>query len=191
MVNAKEAKMLPVFSARELPKRSLSIFPQNQKDFKVQIATPCDASWSNMQGNQRKRFCGSCQKNVYNLVGLRTEEIKTFMHQHEGQACVRLLMRQDGSVLGSDCRGGLAQKAAHGSKLTLFTLGLFLASLLVVLLQGESHVKRWKSAIESKQHSLKATPTKVMGEVMGRTIMGKVNQAHIMGGPAMELPELE
>ena len=182
--------MLPVFSAPELAKRSLPVFPHNQKELKVQFTTPCDASWNEMQGHKRKRFCGSCQKNVYNLVGLRTEEIRDFMCRHEGQACVRLFMRQDGTVLGSDCKGGLAQKAAHSSKLMLFAMGLFLTSLLVALVRGESHVQSWKSAIESKQHSLKANPTKVMGEARGRAMMGKVSRDVIMGTPAIELPEL-
>ena len=35
----------------------------------VRVATPCSASWDDMLGDERVRFCLSCQKDVYNLEG--------------------------------------------------------------------------------------------------------------------------
>ena len=32
-----------------------------------QVASPCDASWEEMAGDDEKRFCGKCEKHVYNL----------------------------------------------------------------------------------------------------------------------------
>lgn len=33
----------------------------------IHIASPCSADWSEMYGDNRKRFCGDCKLNVYNL----------------------------------------------------------------------------------------------------------------------------
>src|SRR4051812_47184360 len=34
---------------------------------RITIASPCTASWDDMAGDDRVRFCASCQKDVYNL----------------------------------------------------------------------------------------------------------------------------
>src|SRR4051812_43681240 len=31
------------------------------------VASPCSANWAEMTGDDRSRFCGKCEKNVYNL----------------------------------------------------------------------------------------------------------------------------
>ena len=36
----------------------------------VRVASPCNASWDAMKGDDRVRFCGECQKNVYNLSAM-------------------------------------------------------------------------------------------------------------------------
>src|SRR4051794_35729115 len=50
----------------------------------VSIASPCTASWDSMIGDERVRFCGSCQKNVYNLSAMVSDEAERLLAQHEG-----------------------------------------------------------------------------------------------------------
>src|SRR5688572_20020017 len=33
----------------------------------IRVASPCRARWDEMEGDERVRFCGHCQKNVYHL----------------------------------------------------------------------------------------------------------------------------
>src|SRR4051794_34167957 len=40
----------------------------------VRIASPCTASWDAMTGDDQVRFCGQCEKNVYNLSGMARED---------------------------------------------------------------------------------------------------------------------
>ncbi len=40
----------------------------------VRIASPCSASWEDMTGDARVRFCGKCAKNVYNLSEMTRDE---------------------------------------------------------------------------------------------------------------------
>jgi hypothetical protein len=82
----------------------------------VRIASPCRASWNDMIGDDRVRFCGQCTKNVYNLSSLPRDEAETLLAQtlsrDETQAgiCVRLYRRADGTVLTADCPDGARRK---------------------------------------------------------------------------------
>ncbi len=76
----------------------------------LQVASPCDASWEEMKGDDRQRFCGHCQKNVYNLPLLSPEELLALIEKTEGDFCGQLYARDDGRVLTEDCPLGLADK---------------------------------------------------------------------------------
>ena len=45
----------------------------------LKVASPCSQDWEAMLGNERKRFCGECKLNVYNLSGMTTpwEKVST------------------------------------------------------------------------------------------------------------------
>jgi len=85
----------------------------------VRVASPCNASWDAMTGDDQVRFCGQCQKNVYNLSAMPREEAEQLIREREGSICVRLYRRADGTVLTSDCSVGLRKKrirrAAYGA----------------------------------------------------------------------------
>jgi hypothetical protein len=77
----------------------------------VRIASPCNVSWDEMQGDERVRFCGSCEKHVYNLSEMAGDEAERLLAQHtEGSVCVRLYRRADGTVLTNDCPVGVRKK---------------------------------------------------------------------------------
>ncbi len=72
----------------------------------IRIASPCSADWSKMVGDDRSRFCGSCQKHVYNLSAMTADEATQLIREREGNLCGRLFRRADGTVLTSDCPVG-------------------------------------------------------------------------------------
>jgi hypothetical protein len=76
----------------------------------VQIAAPCTASWDAMVGDEHVRFCGKCEKNVYNLSSLPREEAEALLAAKEGKMCVRLYTRADGTVLTADCPVGVKKR---------------------------------------------------------------------------------
>ena len=73
----------------------------------ARIASPCNMSWQAMRGDDRTRFCGACEKNVFNLVGMSDEEVTALILEKEGNLCVRLYQRSDGTLLTRDCPVGL------------------------------------------------------------------------------------
>ena len=75
----------------------------------IKIASPCPANWDEMYGDGRKRFCGDCKLNVYNLSGMTLDEAETLVTNAEGRMCVRYYQRADGTVITADCPVGWAK----------------------------------------------------------------------------------
>jgi hypothetical protein len=73
----------------------------------LKIASPCSVSWSSMKGNDFVRNCEDCRKNVYNLSLLTRNEANELIREKEGNLCVQLYKRFDGTLLTADCPVGL------------------------------------------------------------------------------------
>jgi len=73
----------------------------------IQIATPCHADWESMTGDERKRFCGDCKLNVYNVSSMSTKDAAQLIRDSEGGACLRLYRRNDGTIITDNCPVGL------------------------------------------------------------------------------------
>ena len=76
----------------------------------VRIASPCTASWDEMKGDDRVRFCGHCEKNVFNLSAMTRDEAEALIIASNARLCVRMYRRADGTVLTEDCPEGLKKK---------------------------------------------------------------------------------
>jgi len=72
----------------------------------IRIASPCSANWDEMFGDNRKRFCGDCKLNVYNLSDMTRRDAENLLIASEGRLCVRYYRRADGTVLTQDCPVG-------------------------------------------------------------------------------------
>lgn len=78
----------------------------------VRIATPCKVGWDEMKGDGRVRFCGQCEKNVFNVANMSRAEAEGLIHERMqgSEVCVRLFRRVDGTILTSDCPVGIRAK---------------------------------------------------------------------------------
>lgn len=79
----------------------------------LKVASPCSQDWNAMVGNERKRYCGECKLNVYNLSGMSRTEAENLIINAEGRLCVRFYKRADGSVITQDCPVGWARVKQH------------------------------------------------------------------------------
>lgn len=79
------------------------------KDFLngLRIASPCSASWAEMSGDDRARFCASCEKHVYDFSKMTAEQGVALIREMEGKVCGRLWRRADGTVITADCPVGV------------------------------------------------------------------------------------
>ena len=101
----------------------------------LRIAAPCKADWKWMLGDDRVRFCGQCNLNVYNLTALTRDEAESLIRRTEGRLCVRFYRRKDGTILTRNCPIGLEalRKKFRGLTRAAVTLLLgFMANLGIV-----------------------------------------------------------
>ena len=73
----------------------------------ISIASPCPASWDDMEGDERVRFCGECKLNVYDLSAMTAGEAARLLLNTDGRLCARFYRRRDGTILTRDCPVGL------------------------------------------------------------------------------------
>jgi hypothetical protein len=86
----------------------------------LRIAKPCTASWREMQGDDQRRFCAQCKKNVYNVAGMTEQQVRDLISKSEVLPCLRLSKRTDGTIITGDCPVGVA---TFWKKSALATLG--------------------------------------------------------------------
>jgi hypothetical protein len=63
-----------------------------------------------MTGNDRSRFCGQCQKNVYNFSAMTRAEVEALIREKDGRLCGRFYRRPDGRILTADCPVGIQRR---------------------------------------------------------------------------------
>lgn len=131
----------------------------------IKIASPCKADWNEMHGDERRRFCGECQLNVYNLSGMSREDAESLLIQSEGRLCVRFYKRADGTVLTKDCPvGWQALKQRVSKTATAF------ASLVFGLLSG----------LGLNSYFSRTEPMNVMGQMTAAPTAETLNEVTII-----------
>jgi len=98
---------------------------------RIEIATPCDMLWNEMQGDDHVRRCAQCELNVFDLSSLSHDEAEKLVFATEGRVCVRMFRRFDGTIITRDCpvalrllRRRLARSlAAIGALVAFLTCG--------------------------------------------------------------------
>ncbi len=96
----------------------------------IAIAEPCRASWDDMSGDERVRFCGDCKLNVYNFSAMSRSEAEEMARTTEGRLCVRFYRRADGTVLTRDCPVGLRRAIGLTWARTAALVGILWTGLL-------------------------------------------------------------
>src|SRR3954469_24537291 len=99
----------------------------------ISVASPCPASWADMVGSDSVRFCASCQKNVYNLSGMKRDEAESLVRASEGRVCVRFFRRADGTVLTEDCPVGVALLVKKARRMTRAAAALSIGAVAALL----------------------------------------------------------
>lgn len=94
----------------------------------ISVASPCRASWDDMVGTDRARFCMQCRQHVYDLSGMNRTQAESLIRSKEGRLCVRFFRRQDGKVMTKDCPFGMR---AIGRRLA-WVLGIAAAVFLTI-----------------------------------------------------------
>lgn len=158
----------------------------------LRIASPCTASWDDMIGDDRSRFCEQCQLHVYNLAAMTQADAEALIREKEGRLCARLYQRADGTVIARDCPVGLARcrKAARWM-LARLAAGVALACSGAAWAIGYANPHREQSNLRGSQPITMLTrwlnappppppvppPTIIMGKISIRPMNPPVDSA--------------
>ena len=131
----------------------------------IRIAQPCSADWDDMSGDDRVRFCGKCEKNVYNLSAMSREEGEALVRDKEGRLCVRLYQRADGTVITNDCPVGVRRARLRARVWAKISSAAASAALVLGLFGGRA---RADLTVDGKKHTgdkkpVVTEPVRVMG----------------------------
>lgn len=134
----------------------------------LKVASPCSQDWEGMMGDNRKRYCGECKLNVYNLSGMSKTEAENLIMNAEGRLCVRFYKRADGSVITQNCPVGWAKVK---QRTRVFATAAF--SLIISLFSGLLFVSAFtrSNAISKKLPTPFSTPVPepLMGAIAAPT----------------------
>jgi hypothetical protein len=65
----------------------------------LRVVSPCLEGWDRMTGDDRTRHCQRCEKNVFDVSQLSRDEAERLLKRTNGDLCVRLKRRPDGSIV--------------------------------------------------------------------------------------------
>lgn len=105
----------------------------------VTVAAPCSAGWDNMIGDERVRFCGQCNLNVYNISAMTKQDAERLITQAEGRLCIRYYRRTDGTILTNNCPVGL-----RALKRRLSRIASACASAVISFFAGLLAITGWR-----------------------------------------------
>ncbi len=149
----------------------------------IKIASPCSMDWDAMTGVGRKRYCGECKLNVYNLSGMTRTEAESLLMNSEGRLCVRFYRRADGSILTKDCPVGWQAVKKRISRVATAFVSLVFAALSGIGLAN------YFAKSETKNHTMGMITPKIENTTMGKVKIDEnldntiqENPIEIMGG---------
>ena len=122
-----------------------------------------------MTGDDRVRFCDSCQLNVYNFAELTRKEAEEIIRTTEGRICGRLYRRADGSVITKDCPVGLRAVRRRVARIAGAVFATLMSMCSVIVGQKQSQQDkscRQQVKITSKLEQLPNGSGKVTGTIV-------------------------
>ena len=116
----------------------------------TRVASPCPASWEEMEGDEKVRYCSGCQLHVYNLSAMDLEEAAETLLQREGRLCVRFYRRRDGTILTSDCPVGVERVRKQRRAIAVGAAVAVGAGLMSAV--GQEFMERTESRTEEPEY---------------------------------------
>jgi Carboxypeptidase regulatory-like domain/Ankyrin repeats (3 copies) len=139
----------------------------------VNVASPCNADWDEMIGNDEVRFCLHCSKHVNNLSEMTRKRALELVARSKGRLCLRYYRRPDGRVQTTDRDNRLYSITRRTSRLAAgaFTAVLGLCSGVAAQV-APSDTQSVSRSAEQADADLTALPDFV--DRMNATLTGSV-----------------
>lgn len=132
---------------------------------RASIASPCDASWSEMSGDERAKFCSLCSKSVHHLSAMTEPEAEDLLETpSEDGLCVRYSYQPDtGEILFADSAPTRPVPAARRS---LFVRAARAAVVLPLLAAAPTALA--SGAIQPPEEGTRCSKPSIVERIMDR-----------------------
>jgi Carboxypeptidase regulatory-like domain len=100
----------------------------------ISVPKPCSEDWNKMSGGEKSRFCGVCEKNVYNISAMTAREADKLLFENTEKVCIRMEKDVRGKV--KTLKSQLHQ-ITRQAPIAAGVLSVTLAFSAVTLAQGE------------------------------------------------------
>lgn len=137
----------------------------------LRVAKPCSALWSEMKGDGQRRFCASCNKNVYNVAGMTSDEVRRLIAQSEVLPCLRLSRRADGTVITRDCPVGVTKSY---QRIALALMGCLAFGFTIASAAIGREKKQWEGETLADHLRTKPVVGPVIEKLYPSQIMGEI-----------------
>ncbi len=141
----------------------------------LSINEPCPMSWSEMDGDNAKRFCGHCQKHVHNFSEMNSKSVAQLMESGES-ICAKIQRRPDGSIITKET---ISRRGWFGH------LASTAAAALVVLMFGGCKDDIVEAVGEMSVPGDQAVPA-IMGEAVCIEELGGASAPPLQPQPAVQ-----
>lgn len=119
---------------------------------RARVASPCNASWDDMTGDERVRMCGQCDRKIYNIAAMSSSAAAKLLRESTERTCIRMFRRADGTVMTADCPTGLRAYRQRVGRIVsaafAMVLGVFTVGNAQRVPSGDSRGARSESNIE-------------------------------------------
>ncbi len=129
---------------------------------RIHIASPCSVDWSEMKGTEQVRFCGQCQKSVYNFSRMTRAQAEALIANTPGRLCARFDRATDGMILTEDYVTGLRGVRRRASIVAgaAFTAMLGLLNGSGATAQTHTHAGSRQVSCAHNSFKISRTPTR-------------------------------
>lgn len=166
------------------PKRALPLLDQ------VRVASPCNADWNEMLGDERVRFCLSCEKNVFNLSSMNRDDAESLLRERLGNdLCIRFYQRADGTILTQDCPTGVKKKRRKKLALAVAGAGAMAAAAATMFLKTTCRQGGMTAVAGGAMYE--GEPRVTMGEMEATPVPPVMGSAspHVVDAPPISPPD--
>lgn len=153
----------------------------NRTEAALEIQKPCPKTWSELAGDEQKRFCSECSLHVYNAAALSRREARELVASSSSRVCMRLQYDARGVPIFSDSTVGTSGDAsAARAPQTQAARAVHWALSAAAGLLAACHGSLPSSTTPSTSSGGNEPPSK----------MGKVCSTELLGDVAMPTPTL-
>ena len=151
----------------------------------ITIPTRCSQDWNSMHGSERARYCGVCQKHVYNLSSMTADEIESLFQSAGENPCGRIFERTDGTVVTADCPPPTTAAKRNPWQVSLRAVIGIVTACATALGIGRVIPEEWFSPTPKPTVTRKL---EMMGKMMRMPIPANPNSAATQAAPTCETP---